>query len=70
MSVSKNLCMQLCGDNAGLVIKRKPTPDLQVQLEYFYGTYVHVVNGSNVLDLCNNVMVRRDPLVFSNTLLR
>jgi hypothetical protein len=33
---------------------------LKGQLEYFYSTYVNVINGSNVFDLCNNVMVRRD----------
>jgi hypothetical protein len=45
--------------------------DLIIQLEYFHGTDVHVINGSNVLTCaCSGVMVRRAPLVFFDTLLR
>jgi len=33
--------------------------DLIIQLEYFHGTDVHVINGSNVLTCaCSGVMVR------------
>ncbi|KAG2032010.1 hypothetical protein BDR03DRAFT_971126 [Suillus americanus] len=42
-----------------------------IRLQYFYGPDVQQVsNRAHIVDLCNDIMIGRDPLVFSAALLR